>query len=66
MPRFESVFDADDCNLRLVEFVLACANFPLIRGVVEIPEAPEARHEQRSEGIEATEFFGEGLECSNS
>ena len=35
-------------------------------GVVEIPEAPEARHERRSKGIEATELCGESLECSNS
>jgi len=35
-------------------------------GVVEIPEAPEVRYERRSEGIEATELYGESLECSNS
>jgi hypothetical protein len=27
-------------------------------GVVEIPEAPEARYERRSKGIEATELCG--------
>ena len=35
-------------------------------GVVEIPEAPDARHERRSKGIETAELCGEGLECGNS
>ena len=41
-------------------------SIPFFSGVVEIPEAPEVRHERGSEGIEATELYGESLECSNS
>ena len=38
----------------------------IIGGVVEIPDAPEARYERGSKGIEATELLMERLERSNS